>query len=293
MLIKKIFLFLKARNFNPVIITSLVLICIKKILKIGLKEKEYKQEEIDVVIPTISKDYILINKVIDSLKYVKQNINKIYIISNNNEEIRNFCKLHNIVFVNEDLVLGYNKSHINYNVFGIDRSGWIFQQLLKLASDKIVEKENFLILDSDTFFIKDISFIKNNGKFCLQQSCEWHQKYFDVYKILLQQKRVNTFSCVSHMMLFNKKILSDLKSEIEKKNNKTWDRAILDLIDDSDTSYFSEYETYANFVKSNYSGKVYFKVFFNKAFKRDCLYKIDIKKYSKKYNSLSFHEYMN
>src|SRR3712207_9589693 len=38
---------------------------------------------------------------------------------------------------------------------GIDRSGWIFQQLLKLNFHKISTCDNYLVIDADTLFVKD------------------------------------------------------------------------------------------------------------------------------------------
>ena len=99
---------------------------------------------------------------VTSTRYIAQRINKIYIISNSNNKIINFCLKNNLVFIDEKSIFNLDKNHIKYKVGDIDRSGWLFQQLIKLNGDKITEKENFLVLDSDTIFIRRITFFKDN-----------------------------------------------------------------------------------------------------------------------------------
>ena len=50
---------------------------------------------------------------------------------------------------------------IDYKYLEHDRSGWIFQQLLKLNWNGISEKKYCLIFDADTILIRNHLFIKN------------------------------------------------------------------------------------------------------------------------------------
>ncbi len=189
--------------------------------------------------------------------------------------------------------MGYKASDINYSYKNINRSGWIFQQLLKLASDQIAEKENFLVLDSDTLLINKHTFINKNSQFVLLQSSEWHNEYMRTYEEILKEKTTSKLSLISHMMIFNKNYLNEFKTEIETKNKMRWDEAILSLINPNDISYFSEYESYGNWLLSKYSNEVSLTPFYNKSISSFSEYDNNEEYYKKRYNSVSIHKYQS
>lgn len=203
---------------------------------------------VDIVIPTIDKDYMTLDGVIVSArKYVKHPIHNIYIVSNNKaSELVKYCKDYNCKFIDEDSVLGYRKDQIKYCINGHNRSGWLFQQLLKLSCDTYVDCENTLILDSDTVFLRPKIFIYND-KTVFDQSDELHEPYFAVMNKLLNTTICPVASFIVHYMLFNKQVLKELKSTIEYNHGMTWDDAIIKYTDYTSNSGFSEYETYANY----------------------------------------------
>lgn len=284
----------KSRGYNLIEIFFLLIIRIKKIFKIDFKTTSYsKNQSIDIIIPTIDKDYILLQLNIESIRInLRNNIGNIFIISKSNEELLLFCKRNDINFIDENKVLGYNKDKIKYNVNGLDRSGWIFQQLLKLAGDQISVSDDYLVIDSDTILLNEHNF-KQNDKYVLFQSTEWHKPYFKTYRKIFGYKIKSRLSFVSHMMIFNKKILKRMKEEIEIKNNKKWDESIISLINQNELSCFSEYETYGNYLLRYYRNKLIIKPFYNigeEIIKIDSLSNL-IRKYSDKYNSISFHNF--
>lgn len=271
----------------------LVLLQLRLFFKLDFKAKNPSKKEIDIVIPTISKDFSLLNNVISSLKKVEQMINKIFIISQENEEIIAFCKKNNLVFIEEKSLLGYGKDKINYRVGGVDRSGWIFQQLLKLSGEKITEKENYLVLDSDTVLTAPNSFI-NDNRFVFYQNKEWHQPYFESFKKIFGYHTKNKLSFTSHMMIFNKKLLREMKKEMEIRWNKSWDQVYLMTIDNQEASCVSDYDTYANWVLYHYPQLVKEQPFYNTSLSRTKLAPLEVleKNYGKKYKSVSFHSYI-
>ena len=123
---------------------------------------ETKQYHIDVVIPTTTKDIHKLSKVIPSFSNIQHYIDNIYIISPKSEYVLNFCKENNLIFINEDTVLPITLKDINYSPNGVSRSGWIFQQLLKLNIDTFCKNEHILVADSDTVFQRKQYFIKND-----------------------------------------------------------------------------------------------------------------------------------
>jgi len=205
---------------------------------------------IDIVIPTIDKDFEMLDIVLESVRLnIWHPINKIYIVSNENiTGILDFCKLHSCYFVNEANIFSYSKNDINYFVNGENRSGWLYQQLLKLALDKYTECDNTLVLDSDTLFLKPKIFLLD-GKTIFDQSDELHYPYFEVFHKLTGFRIKPIASFVSHYMLFNKQILAQLKLKIEKNTKLPWDKAIIANTDYSTGAGFSEYETYGNYYK--------------------------------------------
>jgi glycosyltransferase involved in cell wall biosynthesis len=294
--IKGFFYHLKSRDLKINLIYSFLENKFQKTKKIKFDVSDCSEDVIDVVIPTITKDFDNLSIVIENLKLNLGNkINKLYIVSKNDSEIIGFCEENKIHFVDEDSVLGYSKQRINYKVNQANRSGWLFQQLIKLNSDSFVQSENYLVIDSDTVLINKHCFIDKQGKYLFQQSEEWHKPYRKTFESILKKAPKSNLSFVSHMMIFNKKILSELKSEIEEIHNKKWDEVIIDNIDENEMSYFSEFETYGNYIFEKYPSKINIVPFYNKSLHKSHIH--DIKNLSEnlksKYNSLSFHDYSN
>jgi len=247
---------------------------------------------IDVVIPTISKDTEILETVLESLKHVSQKINNIYIVSQKATDYIDLCKKYHCEFIDEEKVLGYGKDQIKYVVKNRDRSGWIFQQLLKLSADSFISSKNYLAIDSDTVLVKRHSFIEGE-KFIFRQSEEWNEIYFRTFEKIFGYKIKNQSSSICHMMLFNVEKVREMRSEIEKTNLKKWDQVILDLIDTSRQIYFSEFETYSNWMAIHYPQNVKFIPFINASLTRSDFLPLSLleKKYGDKFESVSFHNY--
>ncbi|MBI5078290.1 MAG: glycosyltransferase family 2 protein [Candidatus Yonathbacteria bacterium] len=298
--IKKVDVFInlcKSREWNPFLISAFLFLKIRKVFKVEFNEIDLhtQSEIIDVVIPTVSKDYTLVGEVIESIKEnLKHKISNFYIVSQKNKEMLEFCEKHNYVFVDEVSVLGYGKDFINYVVNGKDRSGWIFQQLLKLSGDIFVTQKKYFILDSDTILIKPHSFIKN-GKDVFLQSEEWHDQYFRAFKKLFGYSSNNTLSYTAHMMIFDCERLKEMKKRIGDLHGATWDKVYLSTIDQKEPSCVSDYDTYANWMKRNYPSEICFTPFYNTALPREKLLPLSAltKQYANKYKSISFHHYKN
>jgi len=250
--------------------------------------------ELDLVLTVIEKDLpILPFTIVNARKYILHNIKNIYIVAPEKEVFKTFCKQHNCEYINETKILSIQKQDIHYNFKGKDRSGWLFQQLLKLNSDKFCKSENICILDSDTVLIKPRIYFKTR-KNILDFSDEFHLPYFITYEKLTGLKHKIPVSFVCHNMLFEKKKLQKLKKHIEKITHKDFNHAILDCIDENEISCFSEYETYANFVLQNYKSEYKIEYWNNISLKNDFINSLDyfeaLYKPSK-IKSISFHSY--
>lgn len=235
-------------------------------IDVQFRKKVNCEVPIDVIIPTVLKDADILSLNVASIKkYVKHPIGNIFIVAPNESRIRAIVKELGCIYIDENsLFEDFLKTDINYEVEGEDRSGWLFQQLIKLQSDKIATYEHFLIVDSDTIFNHPVKFIDGN-KMILNYSDEHHDPYFYVYQKLLRENEVTPFSFVAHHMLFNKSILRELKNNLEMIHQKNWLFAILDNVDYTNNSGFSEYETYGNFALSHFKKRVKLEYWFNKS----------------------------
>lgn len=246
---------------------------------------------IDVVIPTVSKDFKMLGMAVKSIRNnIMHKIDNIFIVAPKGE-IEKFCKNENCVFVDENTILPITKSDINYAPCGQSRAGWLFQQLIKLYSDKISNKKYILISDSDTIYTQPQSFI-HDDKVQFDCSNEYWDPYFQTYKKLINLDKRVPLSFVAHHMLFDREVLETLRDEIECRCKNIWYNAIINSLDVNENSSFSEYETYANYYYFNNPDKVCFRYWYNTQSSYRIFSKIIKKpKTLKQYKSISVHTY--
>lgn len=252
--------------------------------------------KLDVVIPAIKKDLDILPLTIKSIrKNLRHPLEKIYIVGPKDTAIIRFCKQYQCNFRNEDTVLPIvisDVKKIGYIVGPWDRTGWIFQQLLKLNCDAISSQNNIYVLDADTILVSPQKF-EINGKSILLVSDEYHPPYFETFKKVMGFKASAPFSFVSHQMLFNAKRLKELRQTIEKNHpKKAWYQVILDNLDLSEGSSFSEYETYGNWMKKIHPDEIEMEYYFNKSLSKNGTVKFNLNsdRYDK-FRSVSFHAY--
>lgn len=207
-------------------------------------------EEIDVVIPIISKDLAVLPLCIEGVRRcVLHNIKDIYIVAPDVQEIRTFCNDKNLKFVDERSVFGYSPMELGLiTTCGDNRSGWLFQQFVKL-SGTIGTCRYFLCIDADHILIRPHVFLTDKHQTVFYMSYEKHQPYYVLLKRILPDISLSSLSYVDHKMLFDKQLLAKLHKAISENNGgRSWQNVILDFIDRSEVSGFSEFETYGNFV---------------------------------------------
>lgn len=202
---------------------------------------------IDVVIPIIQKDLAILPLCLEGIRRcVKNRISQIYIVAPNQKAITDFCRDNQLTYVDETSVLGITPKDINLIVNGVNRSGWIFQQLLKL-SGAIGTEKYFLTVDADHVMIKEHVFLTDKEETVFYMSNERFQCYYDNMKRLCGVKNKSWLSYIDHKMLFSKSRLQELRRLIEHSSGKPWIQAIIDSLDRTQTSGFSEFELYGNF----------------------------------------------
>ncbi len=197
-------------------------------------------------------------------------------------------------FVCEDDVIPLRKRDIKYTVSGVDRSGWLLQQFLKLSADAFVGTDRYLVVDADTVLIKPQIFIAGGSDLLLHSNgLEYHHPYFSAYELLVNLQVKTRVSAVAHQMLFNRSRLASLKSRIEQVGNAPWYMSIINAADLTEASCFSEYETYGQWCIANYPETTHREFAFNKSLSRSLMSPIDVimQQYARDYRSVSFHWY--
>lgn len=262
-------------------------------VNIGLSKPILSNLKIDVIIPVAMKDINILPYCINSIRrHVKHPVNNIFIISSKTDDITTFCNTNSCTFIDEDTVLPIRKMDIRYNFGTKDRSGWLFQQLLKLSGDTISKLENYVFVDADTVYIRDKVF-ENNNKIVFDVSDEYHKPYFKTYEKLLGCDGFLPVSLTSHNMMINTLVLKELKNKIEKRNRSKWYEAILKNIDKGEIAPISEQEIYGSYMFQNYRDRMILEYWYNLSLKRSEIGNIKNldRKLSPFYKSISFHSY--
>ncbi|MDF2921347.1 MAG: hypothetical protein K0R57_261 [Paenibacillaceae bacterium] len=247
---------------------------------------------IDIVIPAIEKDLGTLPFVIDAIrKQVKHPIGQILIVAPRKQRIVQLCQAKGCRFVHEDTVLPITKKDIHYRSKRWERSGWLYQQLLKLGADKLGSADYYLVVDADTVLIRPHVF-RSEGKTVLYTR-NWSQnEYFVTYRKLMGKKAAAPASLVTHYMLFERARVAQLKRDIEARHGTSWYKAIIRSMNRSKQFAFSEFETYGNYLYDREPGRVRLRKALNKSLHQRAalLSPQRLKRLAARYRSVSFHE---
>jgi hypothetical protein len=148
------------------------------------------------------------------------------------------------------------------------RAGWYLQQLLKLYSGFVIEDilDRYLVIDSDTYFLKKTNFIYNNK--CLynfeKNVMAIHKYYFFHMKKLHPSFGISFNingeyrSGICHHMLFEKKYLKEIFDMVKSVHNKEfWVVFLQKVISRVDHgSDASEYEIYFHYMVKNHPNEI-------------------------------------
>lgn len=218
----------------------------------------------DIVIPLGPNEIKNISK---QIEYTKKNIvgyRNIYIVTN----ICNKFEIDGCKVIDENIFPFKMKNIADF--FAIyngknNRNGWYFQQLLKLYVSFVIEEllDDYLILDSDVFFLKPTEFI-NNGKYIFSTGNEYHIPYFNHMKrVHPSLEKVCNKSGICHHMMFNRQILRELFDLVEKYHNKPFWVIFIENVNEhtyhpvnASESGASEYEMYFSYMIINHPDKM-------------------------------------
>ena len=198
----------------------------------------------DVIIPTAGKD---INLIEGNSEFYLRNLgaDNIFIITSK----KNFREIPGVFFLDEDQILSFTKSDLdNYflsRIGSAKRSGWYYQQFLKLGFSFISKNKFYLSWDADTIPLRKIAFFKK-GIPLFNVKSEFNEPYFETMERCFNLKKSISKSFISEHMVFNKEYVIEM---LNLAGSNPFYK-ILDSVSLADLpkSGFSEFETYGTFL---------------------------------------------
>ena len=222
----------------------------------------------NIVIPVIFRDYSFLNK---TIRYVNTFLTpkKVFIITD--IRFKRFLPnvilndSHCIILDENKLIEGLTLDYLKNLFWKLGRnrmkSGWYFQQFLKMAFalSPYCDTDYYLSWDSDTIPLRKIYFFDEKEKPYFTMKLERHEPYFVAIDKLLCIINTNCHSYIAENMMFNKSIMMELIYRIQSNvqmEGTTWFEKIIYALEPEDVSPmgFSEFETYGNYCYNNYPG---------------------------------------
>lgn len=213
-----------------------------------------------IVIPVAKKNIEMLKK---NIFYIKKNLQpeNIYILTAQ-DNFGDFDDLKDEITVLDEnqIIQGVTFDTINGIIKKTSipekRTGWYFQQLLKMFwSFHPLCSDFYTVWDADTFPLKHIELFSKENKPYMHTKTEYHVAYFETLEKLLNMKKEVDFSFISEKMTFSKKIMQELLNEISKANvqgNSAIEKIIFAASMSSNELGFSEFETYGTYVHYKY-----------------------------------------
>lgn len=172
-----------------------------------------------------------------------------------------------LIFTDEDTVVpglsydGLRTLITSRNANAAERTGWYLQQFLKMGYARVTDDTHYLIWDSDTMPLKDISMFDENGTPFFDIKEEYHPPYFDTMARLFdgKVKKTGDFSYISEHMLIVTDLMRSLLDAVEDNTalpGTSFYEKIIAAVDPAEltASGFSEFETYGCFVDTYHPG---------------------------------------
>lgn len=220
---------------------------------------------VDVVIMVTKKD---LNILKISVPYIEKYIQPTNIVCVGNCCLKNEIEDMGCIFNDENLIIeGLNYKCISELIIkrggSAKRTGWYFQQFLKMAYSTVCKNEFYIVWDADTIPLQKLDYFKND-KFLFMTKKEYHAPYFFTISKLFNNnvKRINKdTSFIAENMVIDKILMQEMISKIEANKSISGDRffeIIINAIelDALSKSGFSEFETFGNYVTTYHMEKV-------------------------------------
>ena len=128
-----------------------------------------------------------------------------------------------------------------------DTRGWLRQQFLKLAACRLLEAENVLVMDSDTYPLRPTGFTMGT-RHVLYRGDPNKEPFRAFTEALLGHSAIQPRNFIAHCMLFHRPWMEELFTEIEARHAVPWAQALHNLTRDPANGMMSEYDIYGCFL---------------------------------------------
>ena len=157
----------------------------------------------------------------------------------------------------EEVNLRRLQDYFSRSLGNAQRSGWYFQQFLKMSACRLPEvAPYYLVWDSDTILLQPLDFFDEKGNVLINPKTEYHRPYFETIRTLLNIERQVGFSFISEHLMIKKPYMQELLDHLTavSSGKKSWVETLLDAVPRHALggSGFSEFETYGNFIAYRY-----------------------------------------
>jgi len=210
----------------------------------------WSDEPVAVLVPAKPDDAAMLPLVVDGIRrHVAHPLVAITIVAHPTDDLRALADRLGCVLVDERDVLPFTKQKIEYRPHGVDRSGWLFAQLIKLHADVVTGARFTLCCDADTVYVRARVCLTNDGRPILDVSGrEYHHPYMAAYTRLTGLPVRSAVSFVTHQMLFDREMLERLRQHVHTLHGRPFWEAVVAATDRTHNAGFSEFETYGNFL---------------------------------------------
>lgn len=135
------------------------------------------------------------------------------------------------------------------------RAGWIYQQILKLGVPEFIADVSpaYMLVDADVIWLKPWRIVTDERiRFPYTQAFEYHAPYRDAYLRLFGVPPQVPFSLTAHQMVYDQKLLAQMKHSIETRHGVRWWEAYVQAADPLQLSSISELDIYGWWVLDNH-----------------------------------------
>jgi hypothetical protein len=207
---------------------------------------------IDFVIPCHPKDFPSLKLCVKGIGNISS-AGRIFIVSMEDPRIEGTIHVPEeryFKYIDKEKIAQKFSSHAPHFLY---RTKWVYQQFLKLYAFKVIPElsDSYVLVDSDTIFLRDIPFDSDKFFFCRAE--EYHKPYLEPIKKLFGIEKTIGFSAISHHMIFNKEKMAEMHTTIENRFEcESLFEIIISILDYTEGSCMSEWDIYANYMILNY-----------------------------------------
>lgn len=186
--------------------------------------------------------------------YIKANHYKVYVPQKDYKRLSKLTGQKFVVLPETELDLSFAqplKDAVG-KAGNLSRYGWYFQQFLKLQAILEDPDENLVLWDADCVPVRNVKFFSEMGDPVMHSSGEFNKDYFPPIKSLLNLEKLRAESFIAPGFPIAKSSVRSMMSHIEMRHGTSWAQALIENIDFSKPSGFSEYETIGTWVVANH-----------------------------------------